>query len=357
MAQTAEITETNPLSVKVEGYGSFMELLLREADPIAFTAGSASTTVPTGGVNVAIATAQGFPLIGKAMLLNEISVGLSAPAIAQLEISQSLDTRFGNFIKQVIVGTGGLTIPVNRIVRGFINGGPNVTLNIRNNLTAGSVDYIGTVGASGYRFADDFNFGAKKRVLFISDSTLNGTGPTKTANMWAFLVKAHLVALGYDVRVVLKSVSSSTTADHEGWRAAGYHDIAAPALVVYGVGINDAGAAVSDSAYTANVDAMWSWVEKRWPDAKMIVTGVTPLENNTSETRAAGLRTAADSFVSGEASPRLKYINLGNAFDRTNPAFYVASDPAGNRVHPNDAGHAAVATTFNTAFDALGLTL
>lgn len=357
MAQPAEITELNPLAVKVDGYGCWEEFLLREAEPITFTGSSVATTVPTGGQNVGICTAQGYPLVGKAMWINEISAGLNTPGLAQVEISESQDTRFARYLKQVIIGAGGLSWSPNRIVRGFINGGPNVTLNIRNNLTPGSVDYIGTIGAGGYRITDDFNFGAKKRVLFISDSTLNGTGPTKTSKMWAFLVKAHLVALGYDVRVVLKSVSGSTTADHEGFRAEGYHDIAAPALVVYGLGINDAGGGVTDGAYTANVDSMWSWVEKRWSGAKMIVTGVTPLENNTSETRAAGLRTAAQTYVSGKASPRLKHINLGGAFDRTNASFYAASDTPGSRVHPNDAGHAAIATTFNTAYDALGLVL
>ncbi len=363
MAQTAEIDEFNPLSVKFNGYSCWEEFLLREAEPISFTASSVATTVATGGVNVAICTAQGYPLAGKAMWLEEMSVGLSAPGLAQIEISQSTDTRFANYLKQVIVGAGGLSWSPRRIVRGFLNGGPNLTLNIRNNLTPGSVDYVGTIGASGYRFTDDFNFGANTRVLLITDSTGNGIGPTRSRNMWIYQVKAHLVALGYDVRVILKAVSSSTTTDHEGWRADGYQDIATPALVIYSPGINDAGAGVSDATYVANVASEWNWVKKRWPKAKMIVTGCTPLENDISEARAAGSggatghRAAGADFVAGQASPRLKHINLGDAFDRKNPAFYAASDPAGNRVHMNDMGHAAVATTFNTAFDALGLEL
>jgi len=117
------------------------------------------------------------------------------------------------------------------------------------------------------------------------------------------------------------------------------------------------GAAVSDATYEANLTAFWDWVGARYPDAKMIVCGVTPLENNTSETRADGLRTKAAAFVTAQNSPRLKYINLGSAFDRTVSTNYASTDTPGSRVHPNDTGHPLVATAFNTAFDALGLTL
>ena len=98
------------------------------------------------------------------------------------------------------------------------------------------------------------------------------------------------------------------------------------------IGVNDAGGAVSGSAYTSNLTAFWSWASKRYPDAKMVICGVTPLENNTSEANAATLRSAASSYVSGVADSRLKYINLGSAFDRTVSSNYVGSDPAGSRV-------------------------
>jgi len=245
------ITESNPLPVKVAGYGSFQEFLLREADPISWSAFNATaTTVATGAQNVSLATASSTATlqsvattVGKAVYLEEVTVGLSAPGIAQVEIALSTDTRFPNFIKPLMISTTSISLKVGRIIRGFINANnSNIALTVRNNLTAGSVDYYGTVSASGYRFADDFNFGADKPIMFVGDSILNGTsGPSKTSLVWAFRVKAHLVSLGYNCRVILKSVSGSTTTEHEGWRAGGYHDVANPALIVYAVGVNDAG--------------------------------------------------------------------------------------------------------------------
>lgn len=360
------ITENNPLPVKIAGYGSFTEFLLREGDPVSWSSFSSSpVAVATGAQNASITTATGAGLqsvvttVGKAVFLDELTVGLSAPALAQVEIAASSDGRFPNFLKQLIVSTTSVSIKVGRIIRGFLNANnSNIVLTVRNNLAAGSVDYYGAVSASGYRITDDFNFDASKRVLFIGDSILNGTsGPTKTALQWAFIVKSYLVSLGYDIRVILKSVSGSTTADHESWRAAGYHDIADPALIVYAVGVNDAGAAVSDAAYTANITAFWNWAKVRYPNAKMIVCGVTPLENNTSETRAAGLRAAASAFVAAQDDAHLKYVNLGAAFDRTVSSNYASTDTAGSRVHPNDTGHGLVAAAFNSAWPDLGLTL
>jgi lysophospholipase L1-like esterase len=343
----------------VNGYGSFAEFLLREGEPIQrFSNGSA--TPAAGAVNTQIAATAAIPLIGKTLYLQSVHASANQLCVAQIGIGGSADGRFLGFTGQFVTGPGQqIIIPVGMAYRGFQVETGVVGLNVRRMLSAapGTDVIYGAVTANGNVITDDFNFAANKRVLFIGDSTLNGTGPTKTEKMWPFIVRNHLVDLGYDVRNILKSVSGSTTTDHELWRAGGYHDVADPALCVYSVGINDAGAAVSDATYTANLTAFWEWFSDRYSQGKMIVTGVTPLENNTSETRAAGLRAAASAYVTSVNSPRLKYINLGGAFDRTVSSNYAASDTPGSRVHPNDTGHAAVASTFITAFNALNLSL
>jgi lysophospholipase L1-like esterase len=337
----------------------FYDRMMREADPVSWTTfNSAAVATVTGAINTTIATAQGSNTVCKAVWVEEITVSLSAPGIAQVQMPASSDGLFAGFLKQVIVGTTPVTIPVRQIVRGFTHGNNmNITLAVRNNLTAGGVDYFGAISASGWRISDDLDFSAPKTVLIISDSTLNGTGPTKTALAWAFLFKKHLRDEGVRARILLKSVSSVKTTDMEGYRAAGYLDIPKADLILYNVGINDAGAAVSDGTYTTNITAFWDWASMRFPSAKAIICGVSPLENNTSETRAVGLRTAASTYVSGVASAKLKFIDLGSAFDRTVSSNYASTDTPGSRVHPSDAGHASLATTFNAAYDALDLTL
>lgn len=341
------------------GYQSFEEFLVREGEPASWVNANAGGAIAagTGTVNVAIATAQGPALIGKAVLIEEISASLSAPGIAQIQIAASADTRFPGFLKQAVITATAVSFKVNLMVRGLLNGNSNVTLNVRNNMTAGSVDYYGAVSASGYRITDDLDLSAPKVVMFAGDSLLNGTGPTKTATMWAFLFKKKLRDLGTRARVCLKTVSGSTTGEHEAMRAAGYHDIAKVDLGVYALGVNDAGAAVADATYLVNLTAYWEWFSKRYPLATLVVCGVPPLENNTSETRAAGLRTTASTYVASIASPRLRYINFGTAFDRTVSSNYVGTDTPGSRVHPNDTGHGAMATLFNAAWEAFGITI
>lgn len=336
----------------------FQERLIREGDPWTQNHFLGPTTVATGAVNVSAATAPGTNLVGKATWVEAITVSMSAPAIAQVQIPASADGRFPGFLHQFVVGTTPISVPVRQLIRNIThsNNG-NVAVSIRNNLTAGSVDYYVGVSLNGYRITDDFDYDAEKPILYVGDSILNGTGPTKTANMWPFLVKDYLRGLGYDTRVILKSVSSSTTTEWENWRSAGYIDITDPALVVYAVSVNDAGAAVSDATYLANITAFWNWAKWNFPLAKCIICGTTPLENNTSETRAVGLRATASAYVTSVADARLKYIDLGTAFDRLVSGNYAATDTPGSRVHPNDTGHAAVATTFETAWASQGITI
>lgn len=336
----------------------FATRLIREGDPhTQYAMNTVAVTVVTGAVNVSLnVTAQGPGLVGKAVWIEEITVSLSSPGIAQIQIPASTDTLFPGLIKQVIVGTTPVTIPVRMIVRGFThsNNG-NITLNVRNNLTAGSVDYYGTVSATGYRITDDFDYDAEKTILFIMDSIGNGTGPTKTANMWPFLFKKHLRELSNDARVVLKSVSSSKSTDWSGYLSAGYADIAEADLIIYTPSVNDAGAAVSNETYTTALQSFWDWKQRQFSSAHAIITGTTPLENNTSETRAVGLRTAASTFVSDINHSNLHYINNGSRFDRTVSTNYASTDTPGSRVHPNDAGHSSIASGFITDYDALNI--
>lgn len=353
------VVTTSSVSDLIDFQKSGQELLAlirREGDPVSWTSfNPTAVSVATGAQNVSIATAQGLPVIGKMTVIEEITVSLSSPGIAQVQIPASADGLFPGFLKQVIVGASPVSFRINQAVRAInFASSSNISLSVRNNLTAGSVDYFGAISASGYRLADDADFGADKKILFIGDSILNGTaGPTKTALQWPFVFKEFLTNQGVRSRVIVKSVSGSTTSQHEGMRSAGWHDIQDVDLGIYAVSVNDAGASVSDGAYTSNLASFWNWWSKRYPQTPLIICGTTPLSNNTSEARAAGLRNAASTYVSSVGSKYLKFVNFGSAFDRTNLTNYTNLDG----IHLNDTTHPIVGNALISAYPSLDITL
>lgn len=334
----------------------FNELLLREGEPVTFFGYGSATPASSGTVNVVVANGTFAPTVGKTVWMTGMTGSSNLAAVMQLGIGGDAGGKFPAFVHQFI-GPGPCTISLNMAYRGFeeLNGGP--ALNVRQMLSlAPTTDTIwGTVTVTGWKITDDFNFTASKPVLYVGDSIIGGTGPTATQNMYPWIAKTNFNTLGYDTRIILKSVSGSTTANHETWRSAGYHDVLGPALIVYVVGVNDAVGSVAAGTYTTNITAFWQWVKYRYPQSKMIICGPTPVQNDTTSGFLDQYRTAASNYVTSENNPRLKYVNLGDSFDRTNTAFYIASDPAGSKIHPNDAGHAAIGSNFNTKFNALGL--
>lgn len=335
-----------------------MTRMMIEGDPLSASAFQGTpVATATGTINTTIVSSPSTPTIGKCAFVETITASLDTAATAQVLITGDANSRFPGFTAQVCIGAGvPVEIKVNKLFRGFQYVG-GATLAVRNNQTAGSVSYRGAVFVSGTALTDDFDFDAPYTVLYAGDSTINGTGPTLTAAMYPFVLKRWLADQGYRSRVLLKSRSGSTSADHELWRAAGWHSgvVGKPALGVYNVGINDAITAVSTSALLANVQSYWSWWSETYPNAPLIVLGVTPLENNTSEAAAAGYRTAVSAWITSVNSPKLKFADPTDLWDRTVSSNYAASDTPGSRVHYVDGPHALVADLLGDVINANAL--
>jgi lysophospholipase L1-like esterase len=362
-AQSTPVTiATDQPAVSVFQSAGFREnILYREGEPcnVFFNNATTPIAVATGSVNTVVAGTN-QSLIGKCFFVDTVTASINQPALVQVGLATSIPVvgGSGNNWQFLASANTPIVIPANIISRAFGSTSGNVTawgINVRNNLTAGSVSYIGSINVAGWRFTDDLDFSAPKVAMFVGDSLLNGTGPTTTAKMYPFIFKSYLASQGQRVRICLKSLSGTKASDHELFRASGWHDIAQADLIVYALGVNDAGASVSGSAFVTDLTRFWDWAKVRYPTAKMLVLGVPPLENNTSESAAASIRTAVSAWVTSVNSSRLAYINLGGSFDRTLGAtVYVSSDPAGQRVHPNDTGHAAMAATIQSGWDSLG---
>lgn len=247
---------------------------------------------------------------------------------------------------EVVVGPGGpVTVPIRTLLRPS-QYGSNASLGvgvIRSMIDTDGTNALIRLSAVGYSITDDLDFGAEKVLLHIGDSiTAGGTGPTAKPNQYDWRFLNALKALGRSVRMINVSMSGTTSANAERRRSYGDYDFPQVDHVNYSMGVNDAGSSVTAATYKANVAAAIAWKKVRYPKATMTVFGVTPLENSTSEGFAAQYRTAAAEAVTEAADPLVKFCNLGAAFDRTVSSNYASSDPAGSRVHPSDAGHAAI---------------
>ncbi len=333
---------------------------LVEGDPLQLFANNsgAGVAVAAGAVNTVVIASTQPPRIGKIFFADTALISLDNPAVAQLGVGGDTVGRFPGISTQVLIGANApIAIPVRALIRGFAFQNGIFGVNVRNNLNAGSVTYKGSVTVNGFVITDDLNFSAKHTLGFFGDSTLNGTGPTTTASMWPFIVRDWLIAQGFDCRNILKSVSGSTSGDHEGWRKAGWHGaLSKYAMGFYNLGINDAGAGVSAATALANATAFWTWWDKKYPKAPLVIVGITPLENNTSETAAAAIRSAVAAWVTSVASPRLKYVATEALWDRTVASNYAGTDAAGSRVHYTDAPHALVAGAITTMLAANNFT-
>ena len=335
------------------------ERLVREGQRINVTA-TGSANVAAGAVNTAIATASSaIPLIGKAVWIERVDVFMSSLVRGQVLFNTDAAGRFGQYLDAFLGRSA--SFQVNQLFRAYELSNGVITMAVRQLfddtglVSAGARDVHGAISLAGYAITDDLNFSAEKTILAIGDSILNGTGPTVSANMWTFKARDKFREQGKTVRIVQMANSSSTTSDHETWRKAGRYDGVEADVIFYALGVNDAGAAVSAATYRANLAAFWSHCQKRWPNAKLIVCGVSPVEHNTTHAAAESLRDAAAAFVSDTNHDNLFYINLGTAFLRTDSSYYVSTDAAGSRVHPDDDGHAAIATLVNAEIDAQGI--
>lgn len=356
------ITKESPLPIQqMSPPPDFLTRLLREGDPWSTGSATASIVTATGTINTAIATAQGPGLIGKALYLDNVTIGLDKPARIQFQVAAPSNFAAGGLLWNGFIGSqgGSVTVPVKKLLRAYnASNNGNVSSSIRDNLTAGAVTYTaGTVYIDGYLITDDFDYDADITILVVGDSINNGTGPTATAKMYAFLFKAWLLATyGIRSRIVLKSISGSTSTMHEAWRAGGWHDIGSDVhLILYALGTNDTDA----TAYAANLEAFWGWSQKRYARTLrgMVALLPGPLENDTAHATAETIRTAGLAKVAAIANPMLGAINLAPAFDRKTTSFFTSSDSAGSHTHPGDTGHAAEALVIETDWPGLGINL
>jgi lysophospholipase L1-like esterase len=204
--------------------------------------------------------------------------------------------------------------------------------------------------AGGYEITADLNFNADKTYMALGDSVFDGVGATKSDNMIAFKIRDYFNSLGEDCRLVNKALSGMSTNDFVKMLRLGYFEVENVDLITFCFGINDVAGtfgAGEQAQFASNIDTAIAWKKSRNPGAKMIFFGSSPVESNARNTKLDIARGIVSSRVAagGGAAKKLYYHNLANAFNRTDLSFFRDADPNGDKVHPDDTGNQAIATS------------
>jgi hypothetical protein len=319
-----------------------IERLNREGDYHGVPARQSYTTFTP---NASGPQGMAVPAPGRAIFVQDITVWATTQIAGRLQLSSgnSAWPGTGTFPQMDIgfgPGPGGVArLAVNAFVRSSDRVGISSTIQEWIPSSTGAAPtgthYVG-MGSTSWILADSLNFDAKKVIVMFDDSTGNGTGPSTVATCRPWLINKFYRDQGIDCRYILKAYSGSSSVGHETYRANGKYDFQQVDAMFYNTGINDAAQGVSVATRTANILALIAWKQKRYPKAKLVIFGTTPVQDATQEAIIATYRTADQATVAAANDPLVKFCNLGASFDRTVYANYVTSDPNGTAVHPRD---------------------
>lgn len=344
------IEHSHPLPVRNGSSNlSLIERLNREGDPLSnFTEASFSSFAAPSGAGTVVGIGLSNSLaIGRAYFVQSAVIGSTTPIAGRIQFGGSQLSGTGSpsylDVAYTCCPNYNSVIPVNAFVRSadIPVGGPSNYIKRWLDASVSGTHYV-YARLVGWSLADSINFEAKKTIAMFGDSKWNGTGPSVVTKCIPWLINRHYRAKGVDCRYILKAYSGSTTAGHENFRATGRYDFERLDALFYNVGLNDAVAGTATATTMANVQAFTQWKQKHHPDAALVLFGPEPAEHNTTEANLAALRTAMAAYVTGLGDPKVKFCDLGGAFDRTVSGNYASTDTAGSRIHPDNDGNTFV---------------
>jgi lysophospholipase L1-like esterase len=322
---------------------NFQDILLREGKPLPANNISFTGVIPSSRTSFGSYTGFGY---GNGVYITSIVISVNSviPVGVQVIISEASDgdlfERSTQALRNKILNNT-VTIPINEYFRDF----PTYTCYMESGdgVTTGKID----VNVNGVVITDSLNYDANNLVLWVGDSITEMSGLpqnnyAKKYELHTHMINNYLISKGKDTRISIQAKGGTTSTNGESARLRGFFDAPGKAqYYFYHFGMNDC--TTSDPTnYVLNIGKFITWALYKNPSAKIIILGISPAENSTTNTNAIVLRAAANSYVSGLNLSNVFYCELGNAFDRTNSSFYSSADAAGSRVHPNIAGMAAI---------------
>lgn len=349
---------------------SSVDRLIMEGDGLGTNANFAVvTTFPSAGLQSGAGFFLGNLILvptGKAVWIESITISSNKSAWFQIQTGNGFDsglvTGIGNFATNnnltPIVGAGGgsVTIPVRQFAKGSYKttatGGSVINVWCRQVFDADLTNCSFSGFINGIMVTDDFNVSADNVILWKGDSISAGTGITGFKNnMLSWKVRQRFMLKGINCRLLNKSYGGTTSKFFDYQREAGLMDFEQVDFIFYQLGANDASQNTTALQYRANIEKEISYNLVRYPRAKQIYLGTTPLNNNAAETLLATFRTEMSNAVTAANNPNVMYCNLGTSFDRTVLSNYWINDGT----HPNDANHALMYNVLDTFLTSKGL--
>lgn len=196
---------------------------------------------------------------------------------------------------------------------------------------------------------NDLDIDANKVIFLTSDS--RGKGNFATVGTWnrddlyIFQLKKYLWKTQDTVRVCNKSYAGRASDLVTYMIKNGDCDLPQIDLWIYDHGVNNVTAAgygqSNIDAFSADIDEVIIKKQERYPNAKLILMGSTPLNNTTNESRLAVLRTIVNDKVTlarNNGDSTIYYLNLQNTFDGTILSNYYNNDG----IHPTISNHTLI---------------
>jgi lysophospholipase L1-like esterase len=315
--------------------------------------------------------AAGNAIFGHQVLLTRVAIALRIDLWASADVYGVVTCGKNNAGIRRVFGPAGLTLtdlngpvfPKEYISAGLVGTLGNATPQalVRPTTPAGNKILL-TGSYQAWYISADLEFNRSQSIYFLGDSNTEASAiaanllaPASTISrndVYSWKLKNFLNSIGNDVRIIDKSISGKSTKDFESYRIAGQLDLLTPPeLVFYVLGTND----TDPAAYEANLMAYLSEYHQKWTDTKFLILGPAPLQGvyaagsgpisgTSKELMMAQIRTKGETVVNTFNSPRVKYLNLGEAWAIGENQYYSGTEAAGSGVHWGVTGHDKIFT-------------
>ncbi|RYC69826.1 SGNH/GDSL hydrolase family protein [Spirosoma sordidisoli] len=204
---------------------------------------------------------------------------------------------------------------------------------------------------NGWLIDCDNDYSAPHIMPIIGTSISAGSGASNYKTMWSMLFRNWLRnERGYHIRRINKSVSGSTTTDHDNFRLFDnrYDFDTKTGVWVYEHGVNNKSTNVPDSKTVADLVDMIRHKQRKAPTAKMLVLAPFPVTNAALEAGLATLSPQMAAAVASVGDPNIIWI--GSTRTCFNPALDTTDG-----IHPNDGGNLKIFQAVRDDLNALNI--
>jgi lysophospholipase L1-like esterase len=322
--------------------------------------GYSTQTRPTVTAGAVLTLDTFTPPIGRAYLITAAEIGADQAASVFVQFSTpAAPTDLGEAASRFgMLGSGGGTVRFDWAGGLLVCEGQSLNLGYMPPTT--SAPFV-AAGVAGLDLTADFHYDAKRTILWVGDSITQGAGYSAGQNgtlgitkdmLHPFAVTNAMRDRGVSVRLVNKGISGMTSTQVANRAAWGWYDLNYDLMVVH-IGMNDAatGTATPEATYKANLQSLITRRNRYRPRADVLLCGPSSASDPARPNLANYRQWAADvAAAAGNGTANgVYYVDLSAAYGTTAgdiATYYFDTNPS---IHPNIAGHAALASVLGPA--------